>query len=290
MEFNVGDAVQKATGDYKFPGHVMAVVTKKSGQVRYVVEDDRGQLHIFNEQQLEPAKAEQSALSGGERAEVLAALDAVDKAEDGPDALYVLGNYRGARRKCRALAARLRSAPSEVHDYLSTACLHNMHDQCRQSCKFCGAECRCVCHATNETAPSPAPEQRAEPAALIERLRILAKKRSEASGDMMYVSVLPEQTDEWKAADLLSALPHPAPAAGFWLAPDELTQPMLNAAGFTAEDASNRKRWAAFKKAAPPPPQRNVQQRTSFSTSPNLLRVRMTNGPQRIPSRCRGRR
>lgn len=60
-----------------------------------------------------------------------------------------------------------------------------------------------------------------------------------------------DEIDNARAA--LSALPHPTPAAppGYWLAPDELTQPMLNAAGFTAEDTSNRKRWAAFKKAAP---------------------------------------
>lgn len=32
------------------------------------------------------------------------------------------------------------------HDYLSTACLHERHDQCRRSCKFCGMPCRCECH------------------------------------------------------------------------------------------------------------------------------------------------
>lgn len=30
--------------------------------------------------------------------------------------------------------------------YLSTGCRHDQHDQCRMSCKFCTAECRCQCH------------------------------------------------------------------------------------------------------------------------------------------------
>lgn len=38
---------------------------------------------------------------------------------------------------------------------------------------------------------------------------------------------------------------------GTWLAPNELTQPMLAAAGFIAEDNSNRKRWELFKMHAP---------------------------------------
>lgn len=43
------------------------------------------------------------------------------------------------------------------HNYLSTACLHNEHDYCRNThgqagpkvpgkCKFCDARCACVCH------------------------------------------------------------------------------------------------------------------------------------------------
>lgn len=42
----VGDLVSKIGGDYKFDGEVRAVLTKKSGQVRIVVEDDRGVLFI----------------------------------------------------------------------------------------------------------------------------------------------------------------------------------------------------------------------------------------------------
>lgn len=29
------------------------------------------------------------------------------------------------------------------HIYLSTACFHGLHDQCRADCKFCAARCAC---------------------------------------------------------------------------------------------------------------------------------------------------
>jgi hypothetical protein len=32
------------------------------------------------------------------------------------------------------------------HQYMSTACLHGLCDQCRNVCKFCKARCRHVCH------------------------------------------------------------------------------------------------------------------------------------------------
>lgn len=32
------------------------------------------------------------------------------------------------------------------HDYLSTACLHELHERCRMNCKFCGVGCKCPCH------------------------------------------------------------------------------------------------------------------------------------------------
>jgi CHC2 zinc finger len=34
------------------------------------------------------------------------------------------------------------------HDYVSTACVHDRHERCRQFCKFCGVKCRCACHTT----------------------------------------------------------------------------------------------------------------------------------------------
>jgi hypothetical protein len=42
------------------------------------------------------------------------------------------------------------TAPGDVaeapHDYLSTACHHRRHSECRLVCKFCPAGCRCDCH------------------------------------------------------------------------------------------------------------------------------------------------
>lgn len=43
----VGDKVSKKGGDYRFDGTVVSVFTKLSGVERYVVEDDRGVLHIY---------------------------------------------------------------------------------------------------------------------------------------------------------------------------------------------------------------------------------------------------
>lgn len=52
--FRQGQTVSKTGGDYTFDGTVVAVFAKLSGKVRYVVEDDRGILHIFSEQNLVP--------------------------------------------------------------------------------------------------------------------------------------------------------------------------------------------------------------------------------------------
>ena len=34
-----------------------------------------------------------------------------------------------------------------MHDYVSTACLHELHEKCRQICKYCSDPCGCPCHA-----------------------------------------------------------------------------------------------------------------------------------------------
>jgi hypothetical protein len=52
VEYAVGDEVFKSSGDYYFNGFVVAVFQKKSGAVRYVVENEAGILHIFSEKQL----------------------------------------------------------------------------------------------------------------------------------------------------------------------------------------------------------------------------------------------
>ncbi len=58
-EFQVNDKVAKVGGDYTFEGVVVAVFSKfprpdKPRAVRYVVEDDRGVLHIYSAKNLEP--------------------------------------------------------------------------------------------------------------------------------------------------------------------------------------------------------------------------------------------
>lgn len=55
-KFKTGDRVIKGGGDYTFEGVVVAAFFKRSGAVRYVVEDDRGLLFIFNELALQMVK------------------------------------------------------------------------------------------------------------------------------------------------------------------------------------------------------------------------------------------
>ena len=50
--YSVGDLVEKTGGDYTFVGHVVAVFSKLSGAIRYVVEDDRGVLHVYSDKVL----------------------------------------------------------------------------------------------------------------------------------------------------------------------------------------------------------------------------------------------
>lgn len=50
--YQVGDTVKKTGGDYSFVGKVVAAFKKRSGVVRYVVEDDRGVLHVYSDKVL----------------------------------------------------------------------------------------------------------------------------------------------------------------------------------------------------------------------------------------------
>lgn len=52
MKFNAGDLVEKVGGDYSFSGTVVAAFKKLNGLDRYVVEDDRGILHVYSEKNL----------------------------------------------------------------------------------------------------------------------------------------------------------------------------------------------------------------------------------------------
>lgn len=44
----VGQHVEKRGGDYQFDGRIVAAFQKRSGVWRYVVEDDRGVLHVYS--------------------------------------------------------------------------------------------------------------------------------------------------------------------------------------------------------------------------------------------------
>jgi hypothetical protein len=60
--FAVGQQVEKVGGDYTFSGHVVAVFNKLSGeQVRYVVENGDGILHIFSARNLTAVKDDDDA-------------------------------------------------------------------------------------------------------------------------------------------------------------------------------------------------------------------------------------
>jgi hypothetical protein len=51
-KFQIGDRVENIKGDYWLAGEVRGIVFKRSGKYRYVIEDDRGLLFIFNAMQL----------------------------------------------------------------------------------------------------------------------------------------------------------------------------------------------------------------------------------------------
>ena len=51
--YSIGQAVRKVGGDYTFEGTVIGVFFKKSGVVRYAVEDDRGVIHIYSDKVLQ---------------------------------------------------------------------------------------------------------------------------------------------------------------------------------------------------------------------------------------------
>jgi hypothetical protein len=46
------------------------------------------------------------------------------------------------------------AGPGEkTHRYLSTACLHQIHERCRLTCKTCSAPCTCPCHIEATAGP-----------------------------------------------------------------------------------------------------------------------------------------
>lgn len=74
-------------------------------------------------------------------------------------------------QRIRVLKSVTRGATSTPHHYISTACQHGLHEQCRRSCKFCGAICACGkcvhgASSTPQTTPDAATLQ-AQKAALL---------------------------------------------------------------------------------------------------------------------------
>jgi hypothetical protein len=51
-------------------------------------------------------------------------------------------DFKDVKETARKIARVVR------HDYLSTACHHQRHDECRNVCKFCESECGCDCHGS----------------------------------------------------------------------------------------------------------------------------------------------
>ncbi len=47
-KFYLNQKVEKVGGDYTFVGRVVSRFQKLSGVIRYVVEDDRGVLHVYS--------------------------------------------------------------------------------------------------------------------------------------------------------------------------------------------------------------------------------------------------
>lgn len=61
-----------------------------------------------------------------------------------------------------------------VHQYLSTACLHGLHDRCRKQCKFCTAECICACHRSEVVTEETKDYRAAKDEAYLQRNHLVA--------------------------------------------------------------------------------------------------------------------
>lgn len=55
--------------------------------------------------------------------------------------------YYGPRSIWNRMVEAIEEPIASLHIYQSTACLHELHEQCRKTCKFCYEACRCSCHA-----------------------------------------------------------------------------------------------------------------------------------------------
>jgi predicted nucleic acid-binding Zn ribbon protein len=64
-ELVIGSKVRKVGGDYRFEGTIVSAFKKLSGKERFVVEDDRGVLHIYSEKNLVIDKPDYDCFGAG---------------------------------------------------------------------------------------------------------------------------------------------------------------------------------------------------------------------------------
>jgi len=81
------------------------------------------------------------------------------------------------------------------HSYISTACHHTFHDQCRKTCKFCAVACKCECHTVE-------PQEQATVSRTVERI---AHVIAGARGDRFIASSLPFAQECFKIAHAYDA-------------------------------------------------------------------------------------
>lgn len=97
---------------------------------------------------------------------------------------------------------------SERHHYISTACQHGLHGQCRERCKFCDAKCQCTqCSHSALAQPGPSPNEKRTAAcyptpdeinALPEKFRQYIhdlETRTDKSGDVQTIALLREDRE-----------------------------------------------------------------------------------------------
>lgn len=92
-----------------------------------------------------------------------ALLDALDVHACTRPLAIIIGAHTPLCRRWRAAVNRRTTNMAEITalagraHYLSTACLHAHHGDCKGTCKWCDAICRCTCHTTPPAdAPAPA--------------------------------------------------------------------------------------------------------------------------------------
>lgn len=71
-----------------------------------------------------------------------------DHRERNPDCVVcaVILAHHAEWRHHRDVVVTVPALAHDDHDYLSTACEHQRHDECRRTCKFCANPCGCWCH------------------------------------------------------------------------------------------------------------------------------------------------